>query len=382
MRIWGIGAAVVMAALALGTGCRCDEGPQSPADSRASAGPTPDTVVPDAHLPEPRAALTSASVYWVGHSLVDATDMRVGGAMNIMNLVGYFARSRGDEYAMYPHIKIGAPLAWTYFTRSPEHLAELRSRGELYDVFVMTEAIPLDAQVQWNASHFYARRFFCAIKSANPDARVFLYETWHHLHASDPEGDYPPPHVWDWRKRLAADRTTWESIADAAATGEGVTPPDDYEWSGPGPDPGADCQMRDAVHIVPAGQAMAALYDQLDAAGGEPPWNGLDIDAFFYNGYRDWPDDWPLPPERASEVKVDQTLSRLSTYDPSEPPDDIHPSALGAYYVGLVHYATIYRRSPVGLPAANGVSPEVAEALQELAWQVVRSYPRSGVAAP
>lgn len=345
-------------------------------DSPGSGDSAPTPASP---RPTPGTPLSEAAVYWVGHSLLDGTDSRVDGGMNVMNLVGHFARNRNDDYDMYPHIRIGAPLSSNYYWRAPEHLPEIREAGGDYDVLVMTEAIPLGAQVQWNATHFFARRFFCAARAANPSMRVLLYETWHHLHASDPEGDYPPPHRWDWRERLAEDLPKWEAIADAAGTGEGVTRPDSYDWPGPGADPAGDCTARGSVHIVPAGQALGVLYDRLRHPHEGDDWGGLDIDALFFNGYRDWPSDWPVSAEEADAIDPEAVIEGLERYDPSAPPDDIHLSALGAYYVGLVHYATVYRRSPVGLPGANGVPASLVRPLQELAWDVVLRYPRSGV---
>ncbi len=67
--------------------------------------------------------------------------------------------------------------------------------------------------------------------------------------------------------------------------------------------------------------------------------------------------------------------------------DAVHPSvpleALNAY----LHYAVIYRQSPVGLPilkalkdAKNNTWDEnFNKTLQAIAWDVVSTYPRSGV---
>ena len=60
--------------------------------------------------------------------------------------------------------------------------------------------------------------------------------------------------------------------------------------------------------------------------------------------------------------------------------------ALNAY----IHFATIYGRSPVGLPMptilkrANNPKwdDNFNKALQELAWKTVINYPLSGVKAP
>jgi hypothetical protein len=72
--------------------------------------------------------------------------------------------------------------------------------------------------------------------------------------------------------------------------------------------------------------------------------------------------------------------------------DDRHPSALGGYVSALAHYATIYKKSPVGLPArtlspdANGsqvvLPTNVATRIQQIVWGVVGTYPNSGVVSP
>jgi hypothetical protein len=54
--------------------------------------------------------------------------------------------------------------------------------------------------------------------------------------------------------------------------------------------------------------------------------------------------------------------------------DNLHLSALGEYYLSLVSYASVYRRSPVGAWAPANVSAQQANALQNLAWQSVSNY--------
>jgi|GEM_PF-1075777 len=62
--------------------------------------------------------------------------------------------------------------------------------------------------------------------------------------------------------------------------------------------------------------------------------------------------------------------------------DGLHINALGGYFIGLVHYACIYDKSPVGvvvpmpLPdkAKTVISPELNKALEEIAWESVQSW--------
>lgn len=69
-------------------------------------------------------------------------------------------------------------------------------------------------------------------------------------------------------------------------------------------------------------------------------------------------------------------------------PDPIHFNDLGAYLMALTHFATIYQRSPQGLPhqlhspdgsPAMAFAPEAASLLQEVVWRVVSGYRLTGV---
>lgn len=101
------------------------------------------------------------------------------------------------------------------------------------------------------------------------------------------------------------------------------------------------------VLIIPAGQALRAV---VEACGSGALWN--------YN--------------------------RSSFYI-----DNVHQTALGGYVTALTHFATIHKRSPVGLPASTLSSwgenqsitlpGAVATRIQEIVWGVVSSYPNSGV---
>lgn len=70
--------------------------------------------------------------------------------------------------------------------------------------------------------------------------------------------------------------------------------------------------------------------------------------------------------------------------------DQIHTNELGAYAIAMIHYACIFNRSPVGLPAklipnATTSTPipsaELAAYLQTMIWDVVTTYDRTGISA-
>lgn len=68
--------------------------------------------------------------------------------------------------------------------------------------------------------------------------------------------------------------------------------------------------------------------------------------------------------------------------------DNIHTNELGAYAIAMIHYACMFNKSPIGLPnqlipnpPANTPipTPEFAGYVQRMVWEVVTSYPRSGI---
>jgi hypothetical protein len=94
--------------------------------------------------------------------------------------------------------------------------------------------------------------------------------------------------------------------------------------------------------LLPGGQAIAALYDNIQS-GSVPGYSSI---AQFFT-------------------------------------DDIHLNAQGNYFMSLVQYATIYRRTPVGATSTTydrwaspyaTVSASAVSTLQEIAWGVVQQF--------
>ena len=54
--------------------------------------------------------------------------------------------------------------------------------------------------------------------------------------------------------------------------------------------------------------------------------------------------------------------------------DKRHPSLAGTYLAACTVYATLYRKSPVGLTYTAGLNPELATLLQTAAWEAVQEY--------
>lgn len=286
--------------------------PSAGGDATAPRDSTPpDTTPGDSSppvLPDPGTPLTQANVFYLGHSLQ---------GWQAPAMIGDFSAHANASYRYQAAIGIGANLAWQW--EHPERAEGSNPRttlaAEPFDVLVMTEAIPLASQLEWADSPGHAGRFLALAHARNPNVQAYLYETWDYLS------------VDDWRAQLDSDRALWVSILDAVNAAH----------------PGRD------MLLIPAGRAMAALYDRIEA-GGVPGINNI-RDLFS---------------------------------------DDVHLTNTGWYFIALVQYATIFRRSPVGLPAATTdrfdqpIAPPPAGAvpvMQEIAWQVVLSDPRAGVAA-
>lgn len=98
-----------------------------------------------------------------------------------------------------------------------------------------------------------------------------------------------------------------------------------------------------------------------------------------------------IPAGQALRAVVDACgTGELATYNRSSfYVDERHQSALGGYVTALTHYSTVYRKSPVGLPSSTlspwadnftvSIPPAVAARIQQIVWEVVQSYPHSGL---
>ncbi|MFK7939699.1 MAG: hypothetical protein AB8B82_09985 [Roseovarius sp.] len=194
-----------------------------------------------------------------------------------------------------------------------------------YDAVVLTEMVEIRDATKYHQSGKHLTRWADLARSARPDAKVYLYESWHKL--DDPEG---------WLDRLDSDLSRyWEdAVIGPDLTGNGQTNP---------------------VRIIPAGQVMAAFVRTVEAQGG-----------------------------------VGNIAARedLFARDAGGQIDPIHVNDKGAYLVALTHYATLYHRSPEGLPhelvradgtVADAPSPDAAAVMQRIVWEVVTGYDKTGV---
>ncbi len=339
-----------------------------------------------------RSPETSRSVFWVGHSLIEQKAASEWGEIDLMSMVGLFAKDRGLEYRAEGHALWGSSLSALWrgrphsYTRDASAMVPRREAFERdasrYDAMVLTEGLPLAGVLSHEYSAYYVRLFYCALKRANPLARVYIYQTWVNLQAGDAGAGYPPMERFDWIAEMARQRTTWELLADSASK-PGVRRPTPFDRLGWVATTDAGCSIDDPILLVPAGNVLVRIAQRLASpapaddfrlASGE----ALRLADMFSNSYVNWPEDWPLRAP-ATTADLQSVRAGLRLRDPSKPHDDIHLSELGIYVVALTHFATLYAVSPCGLRHPAWVGAGAAHALQRIVWEVVSGDPRTGV---
>jgi hypothetical protein len=185
--------------------------------------------------------------------------------------------------------------------------------GQRYDTLLLTERHDLANVLMWEDTVRYTRHFHERLIAGNARANSYLYHSW--LTVTNKND----PSAWINYERAAA--PAWQCVAarvNQSLAGEG---------------------RGDRMAYLPAGLALANLVEQATRSGV----TGI------------------------SGGSVRETMDRLFA-------DDVHMTRLGAYYMALVSYASVYRRSPVGAWAPADVDAQQARSLQDIAWQSVANY--------
>lgn len=283
-------------------------------------------VTPNAEaMPPPDGALR---VYHMGHSLV-GRDMPMM-LEQLAQAAGYPAHGFDSQLGWgtslrehwYPEVEING------FAVENDHprfrpAREAIASGD-YDAVILTEMVELRDAIRYHNSGEYFRQWARAARQARPDVRLFLYETWHAREDRE-----------TWLKRLDSDPLAlWK--------GQVLAPSWADEAAGP-------------VHLIPAGRVLARFARALEERGG--------VDGLA--------DETGIFPRRE-----DGTL------------DTIHMNDLGNYLVALTHFAVLYHRPVEGLPhnllradgtPADAPSPEAAQLMQQVVWDVVSTTPFTGL---
>ena len=266
-------------------------------------------------------------VYHLGHSLVGRTM-----PLMLQQLAGsghHFRSQIGWGTSLKEHWE--PDLEVNGFDEENDHENYLNVSEAIwearFDAFVLTEMVEIKDAIKYYDSARYLQKFVEEIVRHQPEARIYLYESWHRV--TDHEG---------WIHRLDKDFNDYwlGRIVDSAHR---------------------RMKLKNTIHVIPVGQVMSAFFKKVDRLGGV---EGIG------------------KPEDIFKRNADGSL------------DDIHVNDIGSYLTALVHYAVLYQRSPVGLAyqlknetGANAmiVSKEAARLMQEITWRVVSQHYRTGIVA-
>lgn len=282
---------------------------------------TPKTLAPEAFaaryatpLPPQRPQM----VYHLGHSLV-GRDMP---AMLSQLMGNRYHSQLGWGASMMNHWQEDVP-GFAEENRSPAFrpVREALAAAD-YEALVLTEMVELKDAIRYHDSAKALAEWVNFARTARPDIRIYLYETWHRL--DDPAG---------WEARIAADLPAlWEGQILRRAM----------------------AQDQGAIHVIPGGQVLAALVARIEA--GDLP--GLTSRNDLFGKAQDGSQDMIH-------------LSDLGSYAIAL----THYAVLsGETPVGLPHALLRADGS-----SADAPSPEAARIMQEVVWQVVTGYALTGV---
>jgi len=200
---------------------------------------------------------------------------------------------------------------------------EALGSGE-YDCVVLTEMVEIADAIRYHDSAEYLARWAGLAWEANPDTRIYLYETWHHT--DDGNG---------WLYRIDRDlRKYWQDKIKYPALLSGDAP----------------------IHLIPAGQVKAAFVRAVEEQGGIAEVSEVhDLFAKREDG----------TPDTIHFNDLGAYLVALT------------------HYAVLYHRSPV--GLPRQLDRADGTpatapSPEVAALMQRIVWNVVQRHPETGVA--
>lgn len=194
-----------------------------------------------------------------------------------------------------------------------------------YDAVVLTEMVELRDAIRYFDGAEYFQRWADLARAGNPNTRIYLYETWHHL--NDPKG---------WEARIAQDLPTlWLE-----------------KLSG---DDSRNTPERPA-YLIPAGQVMAAVAEAAEAGK--------------IDGISAREDLFARSPQGALDTIH---INDLGAY----------VVAL-THYAVLYQRAPLGLPHQLSRPdgsKADSFTAQAAQQVQRITWETVLAQPRSGLAA-
>lgn len=273
-------------------------------------------------LAKPEGAL---NVYHLGHSLV-GRDMpamlaQLGGAGH-----GYDSQL-GWGTSLKEHWEPDLPV--NGFDQENDHprfrpAKEAIGSGS-YDAVVLTEMVEIADAIRYHDSADYLARWAGLAWDANPETRIYLYETWHHT--DDGNG---------WLTRIDRDlRKFWQGRVKYPALASGDAP----------------------IHLIPAGQVKAAFVRAVEDAGSVDGISSVD--------------------------------DLMATRDDGTPDtihfNDLGAYLVALTHFAVLYHRSP-EGMPYQLNRADGTpatapTAQVAALMQRIVWEVVQRHPETGVAA-
>jgi hypothetical protein len=267
------------------------------------------------------------NVFYTGHSLVDdplaanteaiASSLGRSTRWNEQIVLGspVRTRTRGDDNQAtdFPGYSSGKNRDGGGMNVVDELSTRASIGGEAYHAVVLAERHDIAQTLEYEDTVRYTRHFHDRAVQGSPGVNTYVYHAWWNLY----DRDNPQP--WIDLERSAT--TVWQCVAsriNQSLAGEG---------------------RSERLRYMPAGLALAEAIDA-GVRGGLP---GISADS---------------PRE---------TVARMMR-------DEVHLTPLGVYYMSLVNYASLFRASPVGAWAPEGVTAEQRQTLQAKAWEVVGNY--------
>lgn len=270
----------------------------------------------------PLAAHTPRRLFISGHSLTDhpfpehlaaiGANVGYGVEWNMQALYGSAIKDRTMG---------SGPEAWSGYKAGTDKegqpinvLAELDDTDAPYDTLIITEQHTLLGNLVWNDSLRYLRDFHERIVTRNPSAQSYLFTAWMNVL------DLDDPSSWIAYERATA--PVWECVAgqinNTLAAG----------------------RRTDRLAIIPAAAALAVLAEEA-LAGTVPGLEGPNARSILSLIFR----------------------------------DDVHLTQTGTFYVALVSWAVIHRRTIPVSARPPDMRADTAWRLQEIAGRFAAGYP-------
>ena len=318
-------------------------GASEPIAAAGPSGPVPTKKSGARAAPKARSSAHPSKIkaFHIGHSLMS----------DIPDMLRAFAKDHSDvEYTFKEQFVPGGALHWQLKVIrewddddwDPTYRAFVNKvyGPENFDTLVLVEGVPRGMH-EIQETQEKALVFVNMALKSNPKSQTYFYEPWNCKHTGTPKGcEYDEGHnkTLKWLPRIDADKEMWRSVVHYINKKIPASAP----------------RMR----IIPGGPALAAVVKAAQA--GEVP-GFKKLDDFFE--------------------------------------DDIHLNMYGRYVIACAHFATMYGRSPVGLPHElegrwgarlfgdetwNGhtyppMKKAAARRMQQIVWDVVRAEPMSGI---